>query len=191
MLIDATHPAATRVGGQAIVLAIVGGTMLTVALTRPRLKWMSRVTEDSESARLWAERGLTAFAFMMGGYAWATLFLVLRHQLNAEAAALLRGASVLLIAYAWLVHFEPFVTEWRLRGGAAAGTLYTGCAMLAASTGVTCAEVVRTSSVTRGDLWLMSIAVGAATLCWALSKGIPRIESSLGAGDSPVAEPEQ
>jgi len=88
-----------------VILAIVGGTMLTVALTRPRLKWVERLTQGSESQRRWAERGLTALAFVMGGYAWATLFLTLQRQLDGQAAALLKGAGLFLILYAWLIHF--------------------------------------------------------------------------------------
>jgi len=106
-----------------VILAIVGGTMLTVALTRPRLKWVERLTQGSESQRRWAERGLTALAFVMGGYAWATLFLTLQRQLDGQAAALLKGAGLFLILYAWLIHFEPFANEWRLRGGLGAVVL--------------------------------------------------------------------
>jgi hypothetical protein len=83
---------------RSVVVAIVGGTMLTLALTRPRLRWVERLTEDSESHRLWAERALTIFAFAMAGYAWTALFLVLHKQLDSEIDAILRTRWALISA---------------------------------------------------------------------------------------------
>jgi hypothetical protein len=171
--IAVVHSGIARSGGGEIVLAIVGGTMLTLALTRPRLRWLERLTEDSKSQRVWAERGLTGFAFIMGGYAWAALFLTLQRRLDPESAALLRGAAALLVVYAWLSHFEPFVREWRLQGGLAAGALYTGFAILAAGTGVTAAEIMRTSSINAGDAVIMGSSAAAAAFCWVLFKLLP------------------
>jgi hypothetical protein len=34
---------------RSVVVAIVGGTMLTLALTRPRLRWVERMTEERVS----------------------------------------------------------------------------------------------------------------------------------------------
>lgn len=147
--------------------------MLTLALTRPRLRWIDRLTEDSESQRVWAERGLTGFAFLMGGYAWAALFLTLQRRLDAESAALLRGAAALLVLYAWLSHFEPFVKEWRLQGGLAAVVLYTGFAIMAAGIGVCGAEITRTSSVTTEDVRIVGISVAAGVVCLLLYKILP------------------
>jgi hypothetical protein len=174
-----THSVLTSQGGREVVLAIVGGTMLTLALTRPRLRWVERLTEESDEQRLWAERGLTGFAFVMGGYAWATLFLTLQRQLDSESAALLRGAAGLLILYAWLTHFEPFLAEWRLNGGLGAAVLYTGFATLAAGIGITGAEVTRTSSFTLGDARLLAVSAVSAAICWAAFKLLPRAEARL------------
>ena len=151
--------------------------MLTLALTRPRLRWVERLTEDSESHRVWAERALTLFAFAMAGYAWIALYMVLHKQLEAEIDTLLKGAAGFLILYAWLTHFEPFVAEWRLGGGLGAGVLYTGVAMLAAVVGAVIAAVLLTSSLTSGDITILSMATGLAAITWLLYKVMPRLES--------------
>ena len=115
----AAHPVSLAVNPRDVVVAIVGGTLLTLALTRPRLRWMERLTDQSKSQRLWAERGLTLLAFVMGGYAAASLLMVLHKQLGPQVNSLMFGAAVFLMIYAWLVHFEPFIAEWRLCGGCA------------------------------------------------------------------------
>jgi len=130
MLIAVARGVASGIEPRSVIVAIVGGTMLTLALTRPRLRWVERLTEDAESHRLWAERALTLFGLAMAGYAFTALFLVLHKQLGAEVDTMLRGAAYFLIVYAWLVHFEPFVAEWRLGGGLGAGIFYTGIAFL-------------------------------------------------------------
>lgn len=188
LVLASTHAALASQGGREIVLAIVGGTMLTLALTRPRLRWVESLTEDSPKQRLWAERGLTGFAFVMGGYAWATLFLTLQKQLGTQSAALLKGAGIFLIAYAWFTHFEPFVAEWRLKGGPGAAFLYTGFAILAAGIGVACAEVVRTSSFTVGDVKLILFLITTVCCCWALSKVASIIEAAIDQTPGPPVE---
>ncbi len=124
--------------------------MLTLALTRPRLRWVERLTEHTKSGRLWAERALTIFSFAVGGYAWATLFLTLKGELDASSANLVRGAAYILIVYAALTHFEPFTGQERRLNLPAALSLYFGWAILAASVGAATAEAVRASSVTAG-----------------------------------------
>jgi hypothetical protein len=161
---------------RSVVVAIAGGTMLTLALTRPRLRWVERLTEDSESHRLWAERSLTLFAFAMAGYAWTALFLVLHKQLGAEVDTMLRGAVFFLIVYAWLVHFEPFVAEWRLGGGLGAAVFYTGVATSAVAVGLIIAEVLLTSSVTYR---LVLLALGIAGVSWLFYKVLPRFDRFL------------
>jgi hypothetical protein len=187
LALTSTQAVLANRGGHEIVLAIVGGTMLTLALTRPRLRWVESLTEDSAKWRLWSERGLTGFAFVMGGYAWATLFLTLQRQLGSQSAALLKGAAAFLIIYAWLTHFEPFLAEWRLSGGLAAAVLYTGFAILAAGIGVTCAEVVRTSLFTVGDIQLILTSGAAAFLCFGIFKLLPILESGV---DRLLGEPD-
>jgi hypothetical protein len=80
----------------------------------------------------------------MAGYAFAALFLVLHKQLGSEVDTMLRGAAYFLIAYAWLVHFEPFVAEWRLGGGLGTGVFYIGLAFLAVVVGVLIAKALLT-----------------------------------------------
>ena len=146
---------------RSVVVAIVGGTMLTLALTRPRLRWVERLTEDSESNRAWAERSLTLFALVMGGYAWTALFVVLHKQLGSQIDALLEGA------------------EWRLGGGFGAGVLYTGLAFLAVIVGAIIAEVFLTSSLTFGDIRLALISAAIAGFSWLFYKAWPHIDSFL------------
>jgi hypothetical protein len=179
MLIAVARGVASEIEPRSVVVAIVGGTMLTLALTRPRLRWVERLTEDSESHRAWAERSLTLFALVMGGYAWTALFAVLHKQLGPQIDALLEGAACFLIVYAWLTHFEPFVSEWRLGGGFGAGVLYTGLAFLAVMVGAIIAEVFLTSSLTFGDLWLILISAVVASGSWLFYKLWPRFDSFL------------
>jgi hypothetical protein len=163
----------TAVEPRSVVVAIVGGTMLTLALTRPRLRWVERLTEGSDSHRLWAERALTIFAFAMAGYAWTALFLVLHKQLGSEVDTMLRGAAFFMIVYAWLVHFEPFVAEWRLGGGLGAAVLYTGVATSAVAAGLIIAELLLTSSVT---YLLVLLSLGITGASWLVYKFLPRFE---------------
>jgi hypothetical protein len=173
------HSGASTPGGQEIVLAIVGGTMLTLAFTRPRLRWVERLTRDSPTSRLWSERGLTILAFGVGGYAWATLFLTLRGQLDHKSAALVTGAAYVLIAYAWLTHFEPFVDERPTATSVcAAAFAYTGLAVFAAGLGIAGAEAVRTSSLTSGA-GVMTVVSLTALCCFALWWLIPKLDSLL------------
>lgn len=170
---------AQAVSPRDVIVAIVGGTMLTLALTRPRLRWVEQLTEGSESNRTWAERSLTIFAFAMGGYAWTSLFLVLHKQLESEIDTLLRGAGCFMLVYAWLVHFEPFIVEWRLSGWFGAITLYTCVAIFAASIGVVIADVMILSSFTLDNVGLLSITAALAGLGWLVYKLAPRLEARM------------
>lgn len=175
----AAHSVAFQVNPRDVVVAIIGGTMLTLALTRPRLRWVERLTEDSESNRVWAERALTLFAFAMAGYAWTALYMVLHKQLGSQVDTLLKGAACFLIIYAWLTHFEPFIAEWRLGGGLGAGTFYTGVAFLAVAIGVIIAEVLRSSSFTLADLRFLAFAAAITGVSWLFYKMMPRLESLM------------
>jgi hypothetical protein len=106
-----------------VVDTIIGGTMLTLALTRPRLRWVEELTDSHRSRRRWAERALTGFSFAMGGYAGTAVWIALYGRLGAETNALLEGAACFLAIYAGLVHFEPFVTEWDMAKGLGAVVL--------------------------------------------------------------------
>jgi len=169
--------AASKPGTEEIVLTIVGGTMLSLALTRPRLRWMERLTEASPDARLWAERGLTVFAFAVGGYAWVTLFITLHGQLEAGPARLIRVAAYVLIAYAGLTHFEPFVNG-RTRSLVAAILAYAGWAFLAAGVGAAFALDIRAHSTSTGwpILGLVSVTAAGCFLFWWL---VPKFEAAV------------
>lgn len=173
------HTVVHPVNPRDVVVAIIGGTMLTIALTRPRLRWVEQLTEGSESDRLWAERALTIFAFAMGGYAWASLYMTLHRQLGHEVDTVLKGAAGFIVIYAWLVHFEPFVAQWRLGGWQGSVYLYTGVATFAASIGVVIADVLLSSAFTLGDLQLLSVTGALAAAGWLIYKLIPRAEALL------------
>ncbi|MGH2878004.1 MAG: hypothetical protein ACRDK4_00115 [Solirubrobacteraceae bacterium] len=188
------HTTVQTVSSPDVIVAIVGGTMLALALSRPQLRWMEQLTKDSSLARLWSERALTLFAFVMGGYAWTCLFVVLHKQLGHEIDVMLRGAALFMIAYAWLVHFQPFVREWRLRGWLGATILYTGIATFAASIGVVIADTMLLSSFTLERISFLSITGGLACAGWLVYRSLPGLEAWLdrsaahttatGAGDS-------
>jgi len=179
MFASATTHSAFAVNPRDVVVAIIGGTMLTLALTRPRLRWVERLTEDSESDRIWAERALTLFAFAMGGYAADALFMVLHTQLGSQVDTLMKGAAMFLIIYAWLTHFEPFVAEWRLRGGFGASVLYTGIMVLAVTVGMIIAETIL-FSLSFGRVRLLFISGLFAGACGLLYQFLPQIESLMG-----------
>jgi len=143
--------------------------MLTLALNRPRLRWVERLTEHHHSQRLWAERGLSSFSFAVGGYAWATLFVTLHGQLSPASANLVRGAAYILIAYAALTHFEPFVGDDETLNVPSAMALYGACAILSSGVGAAAAEVVRASSIAAGG-GIARVAFLAAALLFVASR---------------------
>lgn len=150
--------------GSDVIVAIIGGTLLTLALSRPRLEWLRQLTEGRAGARQWVERGLTVLAFVMGGYAYGSLFEVLHRQLSSSVDALLKGAGGFLVLYAWLIHFEPFVTEWRLRGGLRAAAVYSCTAFAAVVVGVVIEDAVLFSGLPTPDAVGLAGAAGFAGL---------------------------
>jgi hypothetical protein len=121
--------AASQLSGRDVIVTLVGGTLLSIALTRPKLQWVEQLTKDSDKHRLYAQRAFTWLSFMMAGYAGFSVSLVVRRQVNAEVDALLDGAGAFLLVYALIVHFEPFVNEWRLSDASRAIWLYATFAM--------------------------------------------------------------
>ncbi len=92
----------------------------------------------------------------MVGYALITLYAALHKRLDPESSALLKGAVLFLIVYGWLVHLEPFVREWRLRGGIGACGLYSGVAGAMGLLGGLLAEVALDHSLPGDTLKLLS-----------------------------------
>jgi hypothetical protein len=135
------------VSGRDVVVAIIGGTLLGLALTRPRLGWAQRL---EESYRWSVEVVTTIVAFVMGGYAYGALFVVLHRQLGGDIDKLLRTAAVLIGVYAALVHFEPFADghDWRERGSAI--FLYLTIAITSVFGGVVLVEYTLTKAVHAG-----------------------------------------
>ena len=73
-----------------VVVAIIGGTLLALALTRPKLDWVEKLEDSSRST---VEALITVVAFAMGGYAYGCLYIVLHRQLGGDINKLLRGAG--------------------------------------------------------------------------------------------------
>ncbi|HEX3693659.1 MAG TPA: hypothetical protein VHU13_09970 [Solirubrobacteraceae bacterium] len=136
----------TAISGSDVVVAIIGGTLLGLALTRPRFDWLERLDEDWRRS---VEIAMTIFAFAIGGYAYGSLYLVLHRQLDGDIDKLLRGTGVILAVYAGFVHFEPFSRSdgWREIGSAT--LLYLVVAVSAVFGGVICVEYTLTGSVER------------------------------------------
>jgi hypothetical protein len=160
-------------GGREVVVAIVGGTMLALSLSRPRLWWTEAPIGGSVSTRRWAkraltlsERALTLFLLVMAAYAACTLAEVLNKQLGREFVDLLHGAGAFLFLYAWLVHFGPFVREWRLRGVVGAAVLYTCVMYSALVVGLILTGAVLKVPVLTGDLRLAVTAILFSTMGW-------------------------
>jgi len=130
--------------GQDVVIAIIGGTLLGLALTRPRFGWVQRL---DDSWRRSVEVLTTIVAFMMGGYAYGALFVVLHRQLGSDVHNLLRGAGFFFAIYALFVHFEPFAEDrnWRERGSAI--FLYLALAITSLFAGVVLVEYTLTKAV--------------------------------------------
>jgi hypothetical protein len=89
---------------------------------------------------------------------------------GAESDALLEGAGLFLFVYAWLVHFEPFVREWHLRGGVGAAILYTGFVLAAVIVGGLLTEV----ALKRSFSWVEPRLAVAALLTFAVTYGLYR-----------------
>jgi hypothetical protein len=132
------------INGRDVVVAIIGGTLLGLALTRPRFRWVQRL---DESSRCLAEILTTIVAFAMGGYAYGALYVVLHRQLGGDIHLLLRGAGFFFAIYALCVHFEPFSQghNWRERGTAI--FLYLAVAITSLLGGVVLVEYTLTKAV--------------------------------------------
>ena len=152
--------------GREVVVAIVGGTMLALSLSRPRLWWTEAPTDESVSTRRWAERALTLFLLVMAAYAACTLAEVLSKQLGREFVDLLHGAEAFLFLYAWLVHFGPFVREWRLRGVMGAAVLYTCVMYSALVVGFILTGAALKVPFLTGDLRLVVTAILTPAMGW-------------------------
>jgi hypothetical protein len=156
--------AASHLSGRDVIVTLVGGTLLSIALTRPRLQWVEQLTKDSDKHRLYAQRAFTWLSFMMAGYAGFSVVLALHRQVNTEVDALLDGAAAFLFVYAAIVHFEPFVNEWRLSDASHAFWLYiifaTGAAILGAWFAVLVLEP-SFSWVAAGAVWALCLVLFA------------------------------
>lgn len=155
----------STLNGREVIVAIIGGTMLALALTRPQLRWLKAVSAGQRSCRLWAERTLTAFSFAMAGYAAFALLLALHGQLRHEIDALLQGAAYFLAIYAGLVHYEPFVCEWRLGSGVRAFVLYIALVIPAFVLGAAIATLMLSSLSARTYIAILVIC-GLGSVTW-------------------------
>lgn len=151
--------------GRDVIITIIGGTMLTVALTRPRLRWIEHVTEGSERRRIWAERSLTGLSFVMIGYAGTSVWMQL-YGVGREVDELLTGAAAFLAIYAAIVHFEPFVSEWRLYTGFDTWLFYLSFASVCTVIGGALWEAVLTSSVDLTFVGAILAGVLLTALTW-------------------------
>jgi hypothetical protein len=146
------------ISGGDVVVAIIGGTLLGLALTRPRFGWVQRL---DDSSRQYAEVVTTIVAFVMGGYAYGALYIVLHRQLGGDIDKLLWGAGLFFGLYAACVHFEPFSDGhgWRERGSAI--ILYVAVALAAMLGGLVFVEYTLRRSVSGGPVL---IKTGVAVL---------------------------
>jgi hypothetical protein len=127
-----------------VVVAIIGGTLLALALTRPKLDWAERLEDSSRST---VQVLITIVAFAMGGYAYGSLYLVLHRQLGGDIDKLLRGAGAFFLIYALSVHFEPFSRGYGWRERASLIVLYVAVAIAAILGGVVFVEYTLSHSV--------------------------------------------
>jgi len=169
------------INGRDVVVAIIGGTLLGLALTRPRFGWVERLVGSS---RHYTEMITTIVAFVMGGYAYGSLFIVLHRQLGGDIDKLLWGAGLFFGLYAACVHFEPFSEGhgWRERGSAI--ILYVAVAFAAILSGLVFVEYTLSHSVSS---WPTLIKTAVAVLVaygiyWFVRRSRP------GVGDDPTLE---
>jgi hypothetical protein len=165
MLAAVAHVFPAPLSGGEVIITIIGGTMLTISLTRPRLRWIERVTEGSERRRMWAERALTAFSFVMIGYAGTSVWMEL-YGLGHAVNDLLVGAATFLVVYAAIVHFEPFVCEWRLRNGVETWLFYLSFASLCTVIGCAVWYAVLTSSLAWPIITLILLLLVLTAMTW-------------------------
>jgi hypothetical protein len=151
----------TAISGSDVVVAIIGGTLLGLALTRPRLAWLERLDEDTRRS---GEIVMTIVAFVIGGYAYGSLYLVLHRQLGGDIDKLLRGAGVIFGVYAAFVHFEPFSSGEGWREVGSAMLLYVAVAVAGVLGGVVCVEYTLEGNV---ESWvtLIEMILVVASAC--------------------------
>ena len=147
----------------------------------PKFGWVERL---EDSSRQLAEVVTTIVAFVMGGYAYGALYLVLHRQLEGDIDKLLRGAGAFFGIYALCVHFEPFSAGqgWRERGSAI--VLYLTVAFAAILGGVVFVEYTLSRSVSGGPILIKAVVVVlvAYGIYWFVRRSRP------GAGDDPTLE---
>jgi len=172
------------INGRDVVVAIIGGTLLGLALTRPRFGWVERL---DDSSRRYAEVITTIVAFVMGGYAYGALFIVLHRQLGGDIDKLLWGAGLFFGLYAACVHFEPFSegSGWQERGSAI--ILYIAVALAAMLGGVVFVEYTLSHSVSSWPT-LIKVALLLLVTCilyWIVRR--PRAADSTNVEDTPAS----
>ncbi len=172
------------INGRDVVVAIIGGTLLGLALTRPRFSWVQRL---EESYRCSVEVLTTVVAFMMGGYAYGALFVVLHRQLGSDIHNLLRGAGFFFATYALFVHFEPFSKGHNWRELSSAIFLYLTVAITSTFGGVVLVEYTLTKAVhARTTLIEMAVLmVVACGLYWFTRRSRPGTTDSEHAEEEP------
>jgi hypothetical protein len=160
------------ISGRDVVVAIIGGTLLGLALTRPRFAWVQRL---DDSARQYAEVITTIVAFVMGGYAYGALFIVLHRQLGGDIDKLLRGAGFFFALYAACVHFEPFSEGHGWRERSSAVLLYITLASVAVLGGVTFIEYTLSHDVNSGPTVIKAVLLllAACLLRWLTGRSKP------------------
>jgi hypothetical protein len=169
------------ISGSDVVVAIIGGTLLGLALTRPRFAWVERL---DDSSRQYVEVITTIVAFVMGGYAYGALFIVLHRQLDGDIDKLLRGAGLFFGLYAACVHFEPFSEGHGWRELGSAGLLYIAVAIVAILGGVVFVEYTLSHSVSSWPTLIKAalLLLVAYALYWLARRSKP------GAVDGPTLE---
>jgi hypothetical protein len=132
------------ISGSDVVVAIIGGTLLGLALKRPRFGWVQRLDDSSRST---VEALITVVAFVMGGYAYGSLYIVLHRHLEGDIDQLLRGAGAFFAVYALCVHFEPFSGGHGWQERASAIVLYVAIALASILAGVVFVEYILSHNV--------------------------------------------
>jgi hypothetical protein len=153
------------ISGSDVVVAIIGGTLLGLALTRPKFAWLERL---DDYWRQYVEVITTIVAFVMGGYAYGALFIVLHRHLEGDIDKLLRVAGAFFAAYALCVHFGPFSKGhgWRELGSAI--LLYLAVAIAATLGGVVLVEYTLSHNVNSGPtlIKVTLLLLAACLLRW-------------------------
>jgi hypothetical protein len=169
-----------------VVVAIIGGTLLGLALTRPRFGWVQRLEEP---CRHWIEVVTTVVAFVMAGYAYGALYVVLHRQLGGDIHKLLRGAGYFFAIYALCVHFEPFSDGhgWRERGSAI--FLYLAVAITSTFVGIVLVEYTLTEAVSAWSTLIVAtvLMVPAGGFYWFVRRS--RREPDIQDHGATVADP--